>query len=120
MSAGCSGAVIEIAGTGVLVVMVFIFVRMVMSMFTLMDMHMAVRAAIGMLMIMRMRVIVAMGVAMSRSVLVNVGMFVRTFRHRALDLHFTRTATTYCAHAIRSYSISISLTRISIPPVGCT
>jgi hypothetical protein len=71
-------------------------------------------AAVGV----RMIVIVAMGVVMHRAVLVNMSVFVRTRRRPALDLHFTRAATANCAHAVLSYSISISLTRISVPPVG--
>ena len=132
MGAGWTGAVIQIAGNAVFVVTVFMAVFM--GMFTLMDMVMAVLTAVGMVMGVgmntgqrlpaavgvRMIVIVAMGVAMHRAVLVNMRVFVRTLRRPTLDLHFTRAATANCAHAVFSYSISISLTRISVPPVGRT
>jgi hypothetical protein len=132
MGAGRTGPVIQIASDAVFVVMVFMAV--LMCVFSLMDVGMAVLAAIGMVMSVRMGtghrltatvgvrmiVTVAMGVAMHRTVLVNVRMFVRTLRRPALDLHFTRAATANCAHAVFSYSISISLTRISVPPVGRT
>jgi hypothetical protein len=132
MGAGRAGAVIQIASDGMFVVMVFMTV--VMSMFALMEMGVTVFAAVGMVMGVRMGagqrlfaavdvrmiVIVAMDVAMHRAVLVNMRVFVRTLRHPALDLHFTRATTANCAHAVFSYSISISLTRISVPPVGRT
>jgi hypothetical protein len=136
MSAGRTGTVIQIAGDAMFVVMVLmtVFMGVLMGVFTLMDMGMAVLAAVGVTMGMRMDagqrlpaavrmrmiVIVAMGVAMHRAVLVNMRMFVRTLRRPALDLHFTRAATANCAHAVFSYSISISLTRISVPPIGRT
>jgi hypothetical protein len=136
MGAGRTGTVIQIAGDAVFVVMVLmtLFMDVLMGMFALMDMGMAMLAAVGMAMGVRMDagqrlpatvgvgmiVIVAMGVAMHRAVLVNMRMFVRTLRRPALDLHFTRAATANCAHAVFSYSISISLTRISVPPIGRT
>lgn len=136
MGAGRTGTVIQIAGNAVFVVMVFVTVLMVvlMCVFALMDMGMAVLAAVCMMMDMHMGtgqylpvivdmgmiVVVAMGVTMHRAVLVNMRMLVRTLRRPALDLHFTRAATANCAHAVFSYSISISLTRISVPPVGRT
>jgi hypothetical protein len=136
MGAGRTGTVIQIAGDAVFVVMVLmtLFMGVLMGMSALMDMGMAMLAAIGMAMGVCMDpgqrlpatvgvcmiVIVAMGVAMHRAVLVNMRMFVRTLRRPALDLHFTRAATANCAHAVFSYSISISLTRISVPPVGRT
>jgi hypothetical protein len=132
MSAGRTGTVIQIAGDAMFVVMVLmtVFMGVLMDVFTLMDMCMAVLAAVGVMVGMRMDagqhlpaavrmiMIVAMGVAMHRAVLVNMRVFVRTLRRPALDLHFTRAATANCTHAILSYSISISLTRISVPPVG--
>ena len=89
-----AGAVIQIAGDAVFVVMVFVTVTVLMDM----GMGMAVLAAIGMVM----------------------GVLMRIFVRSTLDLHFTRATTTNCTHTICSYSISISLTRISLPPVGCT
>jgi hypothetical protein len=103
-----------------------------MGMLALMNMGMTVLAAIGMVMAVRMDagqrlpaavgvrmiVIVAMGVVMHRAVIVNMSVFVRTRRRSTLDLHFTLATTANCAHAAFSYSISISLTRISLPPVG--
>ena len=130
MGAGRTGTVIQIAGDAVFVMMVFMTVFM--DVFALMDMGMAMLAAVGMVMCVRMDtgqrlpvgvgmiVILAMGVAMHRAVVVNMRMFVRILRRPALDLHFTRAATANCAHAFFSYSISISLTRISVPPVGRT
>jgi hypothetical protein len=131
MGAGRTGTVIQIAGDAMFVAMVA-FVAVLMDVFALMDMGMAVLAAVGVMMAVRMDagehlpaavgvrmiVIVAMGVVMHRAVLVNMSVFVRTRRRPALDLHFTRAATANCAHAAFSYSISISLTRISVPPVG--
>jgi hypothetical protein len=127
-----AGAVIQIAGDAVFVVMVFVTV--LMGMFALMDMGMAVLAAIRMVMGVRMGterrllaavdvrmiVIVAMGVAMHRAVIMDMGVLMRFYVRSTLDLHFTRATTTNCTHTICSYSISISLTRISLPPVGCT
>jgi hypothetical protein len=130
MGAGRAGAVIQIAGDAMFVVVAFLAV--LMGMLALMNMGMTVLAAIGMVMAVRMdagqrlpafvgvrmSVIVAMGVAMHRAVLMNMRVFVRTLRRPALDLHFTRAATANCAHAAFSYSISISRTRIPVPPVG--
>jgi hypothetical protein len=136
MGAGRTSPVIQIASDAMFVVMVFMTVvmSMLMRMFALMEMGVTVFAAVGMVMGVRMGagqrlfaavdvrmiMIVAMDVAMHRAVLVNMRVFVRTVRRPALDLHFTRTATANCAHAVFSYSISISLTRISVPPVGRT
>jgi hypothetical protein len=131
MGAGRAGAVIQIAGDAMFVVMVA-FVAVLMGMLALMNMGMTVFAAIGMVMAVRMDagqrlpaavgvrmiVIVAMGVVMHRAVIVNMSVFVRTRRRSTLDLHFTLATTANCAHAAFSYSISISLTRISLPPVG--
>ena len=130
MGAGRAGAVIKIAGNTMFVVVAFVAV--LMDVFALMDMGMAVLAAIGMVMAVRMDagqrlpaavgvrmiVIVAMGVAMHRAVLVSMSVLVRTRRRTTLDLHFTRATTANCAHAVFSYSISISRTRIAVPPVG--
>lgn len=136
MGAGRTSPVIQIASDTMFVVMVFMTVvmNMLMRMFALMEMGVTVFAAVGMVMgvrmgagqglfatvYVRMIVIVAMDVAMHRAVLVNMRVFVRTVRRPALDLHFTRATTANCAHAVFSYSISISLTRISVPPVGRT
>ena len=131
MGAGRAGAVIQITGDAMFVVMVA-FVTVLMGVLTLMNMGMTVFAAIGMVMAVRMDagqrlpatvgvrmiVIVAMGVAMHRAVLVNMSVLVRTRRRTTLDLHFTLATTANCAHALFSYSISISRTRIAVPPVG--
>ena len=129
MGAGRAGAVIQITGDAMFVVMVA-FVTVLMGVLTLMNMGMTVFAAIGMVMAVRMdagqrlpatvgvRMIVAMGVVMHRAVLVNMSMFVRTLRRTTLDRNFTLATTANCAHALFSYSISISRTRIAVPPVG--
>lgn len=48
----------------------------------------------------------------------DMSVLVRTLRRTTLDLHFTLATTANCAHALFSYSISISRTRIAVPPVG--
>jgi len=130
MGAGRAGAVIKIAGNTMFVVAAFVAV--LVSVLALMNMGMTVLAAIGMVMGVRMDagqrlpaavgvrmiVIVAMGVAMHRAVLVSMSVLVRTRRRTTLDLHFTLATTANCAHALFSYSISISRTRIAVPPVG--
>jgi hypothetical protein len=132
MGAGRAGAVIKIAGNTMFVVVAFVAV--LVSVLALMNMGMTVLAAIGMVMAVRMDagqrlpaavgvgvrmiVIVAMGVAMHRAVLVSMSVLVRTRRRTTLDLHFTLATTANCAHALFSYSISISRTRIAVPPVG--
>jgi len=130
MGAGRAGAVIKIAGNTMFVVVSFVAV--LVSVLALMNMGMTVLAAIGMVMAVRMDagqrlpaavgvrmiVIVAMGVAMHRAVLVSMSVLVRTRRRTTLDLHFTLATTANCAHALFSYSISISRTRIAVPPVG--
>ena len=130
MGAGRAGAVIKIAGNTMFVVVAFVAV--LVSVLALMNMGMTVLAAIGMVMGVRMDagqrlpaavgvrmiVIVAMGVAMHRAVLVSMSVLVRTRRRTTLDLHFTLATTANCAHALFSYSISISRTRIAVPPVG--
>ena len=130
MGAGRAGAVIKIAGNTMFVVVSFVAV--LVSVLALMNMGMTVFAAIGMVMAVRMDAgqrlpatvgvrmiaIVAMGVAMHRAVLVNMSVLVRTLRRTTLDLHFTLATTANCAHALFSYSISISRTRIAVPPVG--
>ena len=130
MGAGRAGAVIKIAGNTMFVVVSFVAV--LVSVLALMNMGMTVLAAIGMVMGVRMDagqrlpaavgvrmiVIVAMGVAMHRAVLVSMSVLVRTRRRTTLDLHFTLATTANCAHALFSYSISISRTRIAVPPVG--
>jgi hypothetical protein len=106
---------------------------MVMLMLTTMNMRMSMFAAIGMMvrvgMALGCRVIMAVrmvalclmlmvvAVRVHRAICMNVGMLVRP----RLDLYFTWTATAYRTHKPISdscYSISISLTRISVPPVG--
>ena len=94
MSTGRTGAVVEIIGTALLVTVIV-------------AMRVYVVAIIGM----------AVHVGMHRAVLVNVRMFVRPF-----DLCFPGAAAANCTHRLASssnYSISISLTRISVPPVAC-
>jgi hypothetical protein len=68
-----------------------------------------------------MVVIVPVAVRMHRAVFMDMGVLVRICVHSALDLHFTCAAATNRTHFLSpDYSISISLTRISVPPVGCT
>ena len=131
MGAGRAGAVIEIAGDTMFVVMAFVAV--LVGVLALMNMGMNVLAAIGMVMAVRMdagqrRPARGRGCAhdrdrghgrgMHRAVLVNMSVLVRTLRRPTLDLHFTRATTANRAHARFSYSISISRTRIAVPPVG--
>ena len=97
----------------------------------LMDMSMVVFAAIGVVMGMRMDaqrrfgtrmtmgvfMLMMVSVAMHRTVFVHMRMLMRL----TFNFHLTRTTTTHCAHRLFSssdYSISISLTRISVPRVG--
>jgi hypothetical protein len=133
MRPGRAGAVVEIAGDAMFVVTVFVSVGMAMLMLATMDMRMGVFTAIGMMMRVGMpfgcSMIMAVGmvalclmlmvvaVRMHRAILMDVGMLVRP----RLDLDFPRTTTAYRTHKPISpdcYSISISLTRISVPPVG--
>ena len=104
-------------------------VPMDMGMFALMHMVMDMRRAVGM----RVRVavgagqgsgVVAMGVfmfvtvavRMHRAVFMDMGVLVRP----TFDLHFTCAAAANRTHPRLLYSISISLTRMSVPPVACT
>jgi branched-subunit amino acid ABC-type transport system permease component len=105
MSAGRAGAKIEIAADGVFVVMGIMGV----AMFAIGQMAMAVRVSM----------LVSVRVAMHRPVLVHMAVLMAV----TLDFHFPRTAAANRTHRLVScstYSISISLTRISVPPVGCT
>jgi hypothetical protein len=100
-----------------------------MNVRSVMGVRMAVRAAIRMALGVRMntqwRLVVAMGqvvgmiVGMHRAILMNMGMLGSIYARCSLDFRFLRTATANCAHRNHSYSISTSLTRISVPPVAC-
>jgi hypothetical protein len=94
-----------------------------------MNMRVGVLTAIGMMMRMgmsfrcrvimavRMLMLMVVAVRMHCAIFMNVGMLVRP----RLDLDFTWTTAAYRTHKPISdycYSISISLTRISVPPVG--
>jgi len=89
-------------------------VRMVMVM--VMVMVMAVAVAV------RVTPAEAMAVAMDMAVNGAVGADMFVFMAGvALDLDLAFSAAAYCTHSILpSYSTSRSLTRISMPPVGCT
>ncbi len=100
-------------------------VRMLALMHMIMDMRRAVSMGMAVGMgggqcgaVMAMGVIVLMPVAvrMHRAVFMDVGMFMRP----ALDLHLTCAAAANRTHPRLLYSISISLTRMSVPPVACT
>jgi hypothetical protein len=137
MRSGRAGAVVEITGDAMFVMSVTMFVSVGMTMLVLMlatmDMRMGVFTAIGVMMRVGMtfgyRVIMAVRmvalclmlmvvtVRMHRAIFMNVGMRVRP----RLDLDFPWTTAAYRTHKPISdycYSISISLTRISVPPVG--
>ena len=89
-------------------------VRMVMVM--VMVMVMAVAVAV------RVTPAEAMAVAMDMAVNGAVGADMFVFMAGvALDLDLAFSAAAYCTHfVLPSYSTSRSLTRISMPPVGCT
>jgi hypothetical protein len=125
MGAGRAGAEIEIAADGVLVVVSTMLVSVGVGMVALMSVRVAMSAAIGVAVQMFMRIAVRMLVtmvvrmAMHGPVFVDMGVLM----FATLDFHFTRTAAanrTHCLVSSSTYSISISLTRISVPPVGCT
>lgn len=95
-------------------------VRMVMVM--VMVMAVAVAVAVVMPMVVRVTPAEAMAVAMDMAVNGAVGADMFVFMAGvALDLDLAFSAAAYCTHSILpSYSTSRSLTRISMPPVGCT
>ena len=122
-----AGAEIEV----VVVVMVIVAMRMtvVVGVLAVMDMLMHVRRAVGVgvrmamgiadlaVMAVRVLVIVCMVVFMHRSVGMDMTVRVRP----AFDPDFAVTASANCTHScLLFYSIAISLTRISVPPVGWT
>jgi hypothetical protein len=93
--------------------------NMRVGMFTAIDMMMRMGMSFRCRVIMAVRMLMLMVVAvrMHRAIRMNVGMLVRP----RLDLDFTWTTAAYRTHKPISdycYSISISLTRISVPPVG--
>lgn len=115
--------VVVVVTVGVVVVIVPMFVNML----AVMDVVVHVRRAIGvgvrmtvdagnvvivrMLMLVRVIVVVTMDGAIG----MNMGVFVRP----AFDPDFAVTASANCAHScLLFYSMAISLTRISVPPVG--
>ena len=131
MGAGRTGAVVEVAADGMLVVVmiVAVFMAVIVVMLPLMHVLMDMRRAIGVrvrmgmgtgqpggIMAVRMLVLMTVAVRMHRTVFMDVGVLVRP----AFDLHFTCPAAANRTHPRLLYSISISLTRISVPPVGCT
>lgn len=63
---------------------------------------------------------------MYRAIRMNVGVFVPVVVFFTLDFYFSCTTAANRTHrpvsysTYSTYSISISLTRMSVPPVGCT
>lgn len=120
-----AGAEIEVAADGVFMVVGVMIMTVFVGMVAVMFMRMAVGAASGvtvrvfMRIGVRMLVAMVMRMAMCRAIFVDMGVLV----FATLDFHFSRTAAanrTHCLVSCSTYSISISLTRISVPPVGCT
>lgn len=135
MGASRADAVVEVATDAMMMLMIAMPVTMFMNMLAIVDMRMAMLAAIGVVVRMRMRgnrqSIVVMGVlvgmvvrmTMHRAIRMNVTVFVGLPGHTTFDFHFPRAAATNCTHrpvSFITYSISISLTRMSAPPVGWT
>ena len=110
--------------------MLMVPIAMTVSMVVSVIMIMAVRGAVG------VGVRVRMGVCLRSAMVMGMGMHTAIGMHMAVgmlaifNLHFTCCAATDRTHALSpvsfdisegiAYSIPISLTRISVPPVACT